>query len=38
MNNLFIFIEGKHDKIFVDYVLSDYLREKSVSVHPDTIC
>lgn len=34
MNNLFIFIEGKHDKIFVDYVLSDYLREKSVSVHP----
>lgn len=34
MSTLFIFIEGKHDKIFVDYVLSDYLREKSVYVHP----
>ena len=35
MTTLFIFIEGKHDKIFVDYVLSDYLsKEKSISVHP----
>ena len=35
MNTLFVFIEGKHDKIFVDYVLSDYLsKEKSLSVCP----
>ena len=35
MNALFIFIEGKHDKIFVDYVLSDYLSKvKSMDVFP----
>ncbi len=35
MNTLFIFIEGKQDKIFVDYVLTNYLsKEKSLSVHP----
>lgn len=35
MNTLFIFIEGKHDKIFVDYILSSYLmKEKSLFVHP----
>ena len=35
MNDLFIFIEGKHDKIFVDYVLANYLsKEKSIIVYP----
>lgn len=35
MNDLFIFIEGKHDKIFVDYVLADYLsKEKSIIAYP----
>lgn len=35
MDAIFIFIEGKHDKIFVDYILSPYLlKEKSMIVHP----
>lgn len=26
MNKLFVYVEGDHDKIFADYILSDYLR------------
>ncbi|WP_407454393.1 hypothetical protein [Methanobrevibacter sp.] len=35
MDKLFIFIEGKHDLIFVRHVLSNYLyEEKSIIVYP----
>ncbi|MBQ9161297.1 MAG: hypothetical protein IJ122_08285 [Methanobrevibacter sp.] len=35
MNNLFVYVEGDHDKIFADYILSSYLRdEKSIELWP----
>ena len=35
MNKLFVYVEGDHDKMFADYILSDYLRvNKSIELWP----
>ena len=35
MNKLFVYVEGDYDKIFVDYILSDYLRiNKAIELWP----
>lgn len=35
MNKLFVYVEGEHDMIFVDSILSDYLRNnKSIELFP----
>ena len=35
MNKLFVYVEGDHDKIFADYILSEYLRcNKSIELWP----
>ena len=35
MNRLFVYVEGDHDKIFADYILSDYLRQNmSIELWP----
>lgn len=35
MDKLFIYFEGDYDKIFMDYILADYLRKtKSIDLWP----
>lgn len=35
MNKVFIYVEGNHDKIFVDFILSEYVRNNmGIDLHP----
>lgn len=35
MNKVFIYVEGTHDKLFVDFILSEYVRNNmNIDLHP----